>query len=122
MPSRQLLLLGILKLDGVRLETLRNSTDSLMIDPSLLRTLANRTPFDLALLNSSPDGELFEATSLLTSTIARSQDVLSPAKRFTARALRALEIRNSKNAILRKQVKEQRQLLETRKARNKGSR
>lgn len=46
----------------------------------------------------------------------------SPAKRFTERMTRAFEAASSENFTLRKQVKEQAELLHARKARKKGKR
>ena len=79
---------------------------------------------DLSLLQSSPpDGtELRQANTLLNATIQASQDVPSPAKRYTARMSRAFELTYSDNVTLRKQLKEAEGLLNTRKIRKTGKR
>ncbi|KAI6877959.1 hypothetical protein KC360_g8943 [Hortaea werneckii] len=77
---------------------------------------------DISLLNSPPpDGtELRQATSLLITTMQACAELPSPAKRFTERMTRAFEAASSENVTLRKQVKEQAELLLARKARKKG--
>jgi hypothetical protein len=77
---------------------------------------------DLSLLQSSPsDGtEPRQANALLNATIQASQDVPSPAKRYTARTSRAFELTHSDNVTLRKQLKEAEGLLNTRKVRKTG--
>ena len=79
---------------------------------------------DLSLLDSSPpDGtELREANALLNLTIKAVEGLPSPVKRYTERMTCAFETTHSENVTLRKQVKEQEELLSTRKARNKGKR
>jgi hypothetical protein len=88
------------------------------------RTPPQQTDLDLSLLQSSPlDGtELRQANALLNIAIKACHDLPSPAKRFTERMTRAFEIANSENVTLRKQVKEQAELLSTRKTRTKGKR
>ena len=91
---------------------------------SLPRTPLQQTDLDLSLLQSSPlDGtELRQANALLNTAIKACHDLPSLAKRFTERMTRAFEIANSENVTLRKQVKEQAELLSTRKTRTKGKR
>lgn len=87
-------------------------------------TLPQQTDLDLSLLESSPpDGtELRQANALLNTAIKACRDLPSPAKRFTERMTRAFEAANSENVTLRKQVKEQGELLSTRKNRIRGKR
>jgi hypothetical protein len=79
---------------------------------------------DTSLLDSSPpDGtELRQATSLLIATMQGCAELPSPAKRFTERLTRQFEAANSENVTLRKQVKEQAELLHARKGRKTGKR
>ncbi|KAI7722002.1 hypothetical protein KC353_g885 [Hortaea werneckii] len=86
------------------------------------RTPPQHVDLDISLLDSSPpDGtELRQATSLLITTMQACAELPSPAKRFTERMTRAFEAANSENVTLRKQVKEQAELLHARKARKKG--
>lgn len=87
-------------------------------------TPPQKTDLDLSLLESSPpDGtELRQANGLLNSTIKACRSLPSPAKRFTERMTRAFELASSENVTLRKQIKEQAELLSTRKSRTKGKR
>jgi hypothetical protein len=79
---------------------------------------------DTSLLDSSPpDGtELRQATSLLIATMQGCAELPSPAKRFTERLTRQFEAANSENVTLRKQVKEQAELLHARKGRKTSKR
>lgn len=87
-------------------------------------TPAQQIDLDLSLLDSSPSDstELRQASALLNTAIQACRDLSSPAKRFTARMTRALETANSENVTLKKEIKEQTELLRTRKARRKGKR
>ena len=70
-----------------------------------------------------PDStKLRQANALLNTAIKACYNLLSLAKHFTKRITRAFKIANSENVTLRKQVKEQAELLSTRKARMKGKR
>lgn len=90
----------------------------------LPRTRPDKTPFDISLSTSSPpEGtELHAAIELLSSTISRAIDVVTPAKRFTEKATRLLEEQNTELTLLRKQFKEVSELLQTRAKRKKGKR
>ena len=102
--------------------------DKLPVNPSSTasppHTPPQQTDLDLSLLESSPpDGtELRQANALLNTAIKACRDLPSPAKRFTERMTRAFEVANSENVTLRKQVKEQSELLSTRKNRTRGKR
>jgi hypothetical protein len=78
---------------------------------------------DRSLLDSSPpEGtELREATSLV-NRIVRSSTLETPVKRYIERSGSALERTTSKNALLRKENAEYRELLRVRKERKKGKR
>jgi len=79
---------------------------------------------DLSLLHSSPpDGtELRQANALFNSQIRDVDGVPSPAKRYAERMTRALETTQSELVTIRKELAEQRELLQTRKKRKKGKR
>lgn len=84
-----------------------------------------RTPdLDTALLCSSPpDGtELRRANTVLRNELARPGELSSTAKRYIERMTRALEMAQSKNVTLRKELKAQEELLRTRQNRRKGKR
>jgi hypothetical protein len=83
------------------------------------------TPNDLdrSLLDSSPpEGiELREAT-LLVNRIVHSSTLETPVKQYIKRSGAALERTSSKNALLRRELTEARELLRVRKERKKGKR
>jgi hypothetical protein len=85
---------------------------------------ADPTSLDLSLLNSSlPDGtEVRKATALFNSELQKPSPSTSPAKRFGERMTRILEITQSENAVLRRELTEARELLRSRKNRRKGKR
>jgi hypothetical protein len=78
---------------------------------------------DRSLLDSSPpEGtELREVTSLV-NRIIRSSTLETPVKQYIERSGSALERTTSKNALLRKENAEYRELLRVRKERKKGKR
>ena len=80
--------------------------------------------FDISLLDSSPpDGtELREANALLRQELDKGGALATPAKRYTKRMTRALELTQSENVILRKELADTRALLRKRKERKKGKR
>lgn len=88
------------------------------------QTPPNRTPFDLSLLESSPPSgtDLHAATQLFHSTIKVANDVPSPAKRFSIKLATLVEKQNTELTTLRREIKEQKELIETRKKRKKGKR
>ena len=79
---------------------------------------------DLSLLYSSPpEGtELREANLVFNSQIREAYDVPSPAKRYAERMTRALETTQSALVTIQKELTEQRELLQARKARKTGKR
>ena len=84
-----------------------------------------RTPdLDTALLCSSPpDGtELRRANTVLRNELARPGELSSTTKRYIERMTRALEMAQSENVTLRKELKAQEELLRTRQNRRKGKR
>lgn len=87
-------------------------------------TPSQQPDLDLSLLDSSPpDGtELRKANALLNSAIKSAEGLASPVKRYTERMTQALEMTQSENVTLRKQVKEQQELLDMRKGQKRGKR
>ena len=79
---------------------------------------------DLSVLRSSPpDGtELRHVNSVFNSTMANSNSPASPVQRYAKRMTRLVESQNTELTILRKEVKEYKEILETRKKRTKGKR
>jgi hypothetical protein len=92
--------------------------------PSPPHTPPDATSLDLTLLNSSPpDGtEVRKATALFNSELQKPGPLTSPAKRFGERMTRILEMTQSENAVLRRELAEARELLRSRKTRRKGKR
>jgi hypothetical protein len=92
--------------------------------PSPPHTPPDATSLDLALLNSSPpDGtEVRKATALFNSELQKPGPLTSPAKRFGERMTRILEMTQSENAVLRRELAEARELLRSRKNRRQGKR
>ena len=92
--------------------------------PSPPHTPPDATSLDLTLLNSSPpDGtEVRKATALFNSELQKPGPLTSPAKRFGERMTRILEMTQSENAVLRRELAEARELLRSRKNRRKGKR
>jgi hypothetical protein len=92
--------------------------------PVLLQTPGQSSSLDLSLLQSSPpEGtELRQANALFNAQICDVDGVPSPAKRYAERMTRALETTQSELTTIRKELAEQRELLQTRKKRKKGKR
>jgi hypothetical protein len=80
--------------------------------------------FDLSVLRRSPpDGtEPRHANSVFNSTMTSSNSPASPARCHAKRVTRLVEIQNTELTILRKEVKEYKELLEIRNKRTKGKR
>ena len=87
-------------------------------------TPGQSSSLDLSLLHSSPpEGtELREANAIFNSQIRDVAGVPSPAKRYAERMTRALETTQSTLVTIQKELAEQRELLQTRKARKTGKR
>lgn len=79
---------------------------------------------DLTLLHTSPpDGsELRQANAVFNLQLCNTESVPSPAKRYAQRMTHALEVAQSELITLRKELAEQRKLLQARKVRKKGKR
>jgi hypothetical protein len=92
--------------------------------PLLLQTPGQSSSLDLSLLHSSPpEGtELRQANALFNSQIRDVHSVPSPAKRYAERMTRALETTQSELITIRKELAEQRELLQSRKKHKKGKR
>lgn len=88
------------------------------------QTLANPTPFDLSLLDSSlPDGtELRQANTVLLTELSSNITIKSLVKRYLSRLTQAYEMTHSELTTIRKQVAAQSKLLYTRKKRTTGKR
>ena len=92
--------------------------------PSRLSTLPETSALDLLLLASSfPDGtELRNANHAFKFALQESTDLPSPARRYGERMTQAYEMAHSEMITMRKELKQQRELLEARKKRSKGKR
>ncbi|KFY18563.1 hypothetical protein V493_08507 [Pseudogymnoascus sp. VKM F-4281 (FW-2241)] len=79
---------------------------------------------DLSILRSSPpDGtELRHANLVFNTSMESSDSPTSPTRRYAKRMSRLVESQNAELSILRKEVKEYKEILETRKKRTKGKR
>jgi hypothetical protein len=91
--------------------------------PTTLPPITTPNDLDRSLLDSSPpEGtELREVTSLVNK-IVRSSTLETPVKRYIKRSGSALERTTSKNALLRKESAEYRELLRVRRERKNGKR
>lgn len=87
-------------------------------------TPTNPTPYNLSLLDSSPpDGtELRQANVLLKLALQEQDTAPSPIKRYTERVTRAYEIASTELTTIRRELSAQRELLQARKKRQKGTR
>jgi hypothetical protein len=98
-----------------------------LLKPSQALELSNLNPplgLNLSLLQSDPPNgtELREANALCNSKVQNATDLLTPVKRYISQLTQAFEATCSKNATLRKETKEQRELLKIRKNRSSGKR
>jgi hypothetical protein len=84
----------------------------------------NTTDLDLSVLKSSPpDGtELKHANSVFNIALASNESPASPTRRYAKRMTQLVESQNAELTILRKELQECRELLQTRKKRTKGKR
>lgn len=92
--------------------------------PLPLQSSNESSSLDLSLLHSSPpEGtELRQANALFNAQIRDVDGIPSPAKRYAERMTRALETTQSELTTIRKELAEQRELLQARKKRKKGKR
>jgi hypothetical protein len=112
---------------------LEPSSPTIVLDkhkPATASTLSPRhipaesVSLDITLLDSSPpDGtKVREATALLNSELKKLNPLTSPAKQFGERVIRVLEMTQSENVVLHRELAEARELLRSRKSRKKGKR
>ncbi|RAL58718.1 hypothetical protein DID88_003075 [Monilinia fructigena] len=102
-------------------QVLNNLPTPLLPPPSTPNTPANPEDLDLSLLNSSPpnDIELRQANKVFNSALSANNLPTSPVQRYAKRITHQIESLNAENAILRKELQEYKELLETRKKRKK---
>ena len=83
-----------------------------------------KSALETTLLASSPPlgTDIRRANEELLSTVRKASTLPSPAKRYIARLTSTLEKSNSENTLLRKENKEQQEILQYRKERTKGKR
>jgi hypothetical protein len=112
---------------------LEPSSPTIVLDkhkPATASTLSPRhipaesVSLDITLLDSSPpDGtKVREATALLNSELKKLNPLTSPAKQFGERVIRVLEMTQSENVVLHRELAEAREFLRSRKSRKKGKR
>jgi DDE superfamily endonuclease/Tc5 transposase DNA-binding domain/helix-turn-helix, Psq domain len=87
-----------------------------------IRTISQ--DLDLSVLRSSPpDGtELRQANQVFNSALAGSDSPASPTRRYAKRMTRLVESQNAEITLLRKQLADAQEVIETRKKRTKGKR
>jgi hypothetical protein len=92
--------------------------------PHTPQNFVHKNNLDFSLLRSSPlDGtELRYTNSVFNSSMASNNSPASPARRYAKRMTRLAESQNAELSILRKENKELKEMLETRKKRTKGKR
>ncbi|APA05500.1 hypothetical protein SS1G_09941 [Sclerotinia sclerotiorum 1980 UF-70] len=79
-------------------------------------------PLDIA-VNSPPDGtELRQANQTFNKALADNDSLASPTRRYAKRMTRLVESQNAEIALLRKQLADAQEVIETRKKRTKGKR
>ena len=92
--------------------------------PRTPQNSTNITTLDLSILQSSPpDGtKLRHANSVFNTSMESSDSPASPTRRYAKRMSKPVESQNAELSILQKEVKEYKEILETRKKRTKGKR
>ncbi|ODQ70194.1 hypothetical protein LIPSTDRAFT_58111 [Lipomyces starkeyi NRRL Y-11557] len=92
--------------------------------PCTPQTSTNIMDLDLSILKSSPpDGtELKHANSVFNTALASNESPASPNRRYAKRMTQLGESQNAELTILRKELQECKELLQTRKKRTKGKR
>ncbi|RAL59416.1 hypothetical protein DID88_006790 [Monilinia fructigena] len=79
-------------------------------------------PLDIA-VSSPPDGtELRQANQTFNKALADNDSLASPTRRYAKRMTRLVESQNAEIALLRKQLADAQEVIETRKKRTKGKR
>jgi hypothetical protein len=92
--------------------------------PNTPRKSTSSTDLDLSILRSSPpDGtELKQANSVFITALASNESPASPTRRYAKRVTQLVESQNAELTILRKEIQEYKELLQTRKKRTGGKR
>lgn len=92
--------------------------------PTTPRQPTNNSQLDLSVLKSSPpDGtELRIANTVFNSALASSEPIASPTRRYAARVTQLLERQNAELIVIRKELEEQRAILNRRNNHKKGKR
>ncbi|EDO00500.1 hypothetical protein SS1G_06902 [Sclerotinia sclerotiorum 1980 UF-70] len=107
---------------------LRKVLDSLPFNssqqPSTPQMRMSNQDLDLSILRSSPpDGtELRQANQTFNKALADNDSLASLTRRYTKRMTRLVESQNAEIALLRKQLADAQEVIETRKKRTKGKR
>ncbi|APA06561.1 hypothetical protein sscle_02g013310 [Sclerotinia sclerotiorum 1980 UF-70] len=92
--------------------------------PSTPQMRMSNQDLDLSILRSSPpDGtELRQANQTFNKALADNDSLASPTRRYAKRMTRLVESQNAEIALLRKQLADAQEVIETRKKRTKGKR
>ncbi|RAL67029.1 hypothetical protein DID88_007809 [Monilinia fructigena] len=92
--------------------------------PSTPQMRTSNQDLDLSILRSSPpDGtELRQANQTFNKALADNDSLASPTRRYAKRMTRLVESQNAEIALLRKQLADAQEVIETRKKRTKGKR
>ncbi|APA09152.1 hypothetical protein sscle_04g039220 [Sclerotinia sclerotiorum 1980 UF-70] len=92
--------------------------------PSTPQMRMSNQDLDLSILRSSPpDGtELRQANQTFNKALADNDSLASPTRRYAKRMTKLVESQNAEIALLRKQLADAQEVIETRKKRTKGKR
>ncbi|RAL61074.1 hypothetical protein DID88_010415 [Monilinia fructigena] len=98
--------------------------EELVYKPSTPQMRTSNQDLDLSILRSSPpDGtELRQANQTFNKALADNDSLASPTRRYAKRMTRLVESQNAEIALLRKQLADAQEVIETRKKRTKGKR
>lgn len=96
----------------------------IQLQPVTPQQLINSSQLDFSVLKSSPpDGtELRTANAVFNSALANNEALASPTRRYATRVTQLLERQNAELIVIRKELEEQRAVLNRRKAHRKGKR
>lgn len=96
----------------------------LQLQPTTPQQQADTSNFDLSVLKSSPlEGtELRAANAVFNSALASHEPPTTPTRRYATRVTQLLERQNAELTVIRKELQEQRAVLQRRNTHKKGKR
>ena len=96
----------------------------LQLQPIIPQQPTDSSNLDLSILKSSPPDrtELRTANAVFNSVLASREPLASPTRRYTARVTQLLERQNTELTVIKKELEEQRAILQRRNTYKKGKR